>query len=279
MPVHRERTCACGHAESFHTDGKGACFYGIHTVTGGCVCPDFHRRRRPDALPSEAPAPQPDLVTLATAIDAAIHTLQTVRGILEREQPNALTMMLSGMRGVRAVEKRPVTNGAAKPRSNGVAHASNGMLAGGERKILTVLAQYPEGRSKVQVAILTGYAHSGGGFSNYISALRMKGCLDGDRARLWITDAGRTTLGKFEPLPTGRALLEYWKENAGGKAERRILEVLASDSPYPISKIDLARRTDYEPSGGGFNNALSRLRTLELIQGSKDLRLSETLRS
>src|SRR5216683_3664972 len=34
-------------------------------------------------------------------------------------------------------------------------------LATGERRILTALAQYPQGRSKVQVAVLTGYAATG----------------------------------------------------------------------------------------------------------------------
>ena len=42
-------------------------------------------------------------------------------------------------------------------------------LAAGERRILTALAQYPQGRSKVQVAVLSGYA-AGGGDSITISA-------------------------------------------------------------------------------------------------------------
>jgi hypothetical protein len=39
-------------------------------------------------------------------------------------------------------------------------------LSAGERRILTALAQYREGRSKVQVAVLAGYAATGGGFNN-----------------------------------------------------------------------------------------------------------------
>jgi hypothetical protein len=44
-------------------------------------------------------------------------------------------------------------------------------LPSGERRILTALAQYP-GRSKAQVAVLAGYALNGGGFNNYLGALR-----------------------------------------------------------------------------------------------------------
>ena len=39
----------------------------------------------------------------------------------------------------------------------------------GERRTLSALAQYPHGRSKAQVAVLTGYAPNGGGFDNYLS--------------------------------------------------------------------------------------------------------------
>jgi uncharacterized protein len=155
--------------------------------------------------------------------------------------------------------------------------ANGARLAGGERKILTVLAQHPDGRTKVQVAILTGYAHSGGGFSNYISALRTRGLLEGGGDCLRITEVGRAALGTFEPLPVGRALLEYWKANAGGKAERKVLEELAAVHPRTLDKRQLASRSGYEANGGGFNNALSRLRTLQLIRGRAELAISPTL--
>jgi hypothetical protein len=67
---------------------------------------------------------------------------------------------------------------------------SNGRikLAAGERKILTALVQYPQGRSKVQVAVLTGYAAAGGGFNNYLGALRSRGLIEGAGDRITITD-------------------------------------------------------------------------------------------
>jgi hypothetical protein len=77
----------------------------------------------------------------------------------------------------------------------------DGPLKSGERRILTALAQYPEGRSKVQVAVLTGYAANGGGFNNYLGALRSRGMIQGDGDRLTITDGGMEALGSWEPLP------------------------------------------------------------------------------
>lgn len=183
-------------------------------------------------------------------------------------------------------EHRPVPTKAARPaqtqpnpvrpkapRSNG--HTITEHLAGGERKILTALAQYPDGRSKVQVAILTGYAHSGGGFNNYLSSLRGRGLLEGSD-NLRATDAGLAALGDFEPLPTGATLLAYWRGRLG-KAERLILEQLCEQYPKALSKDALGSMTGYEPNGGGFNNALSKLRTLELISGRGELRASEDL--
>lgn len=142
-----------------------------------------------------------------------------------------------------------------------------------ERKVLTALAQYPQGRSKTQVAILTGYAVGGGGFGNSLSALRSKGLIEGGKERLQITGQGLQALGSFDPLPTGRALVDHWLGQLG-RAERTILEVLVSSYPATLSKEELGRATGYEHSGGGFNNALSKLRTLELIAGRGELMAS-----
>jgi uncharacterized protein len=134
--------------------------------------------------------------------------------------------------------------------------------AAGERKILSVLAQYSDGRGKTQLAIQAGYAVNGGGFNNYISSLRTRGWLEGTGFRMLITAAGLEALGTYKPLPHGAALRQHWQTELD-KAGRTILEVLSRGD---LSKDALAKAAGYEPNGGGFNNALSRLRTLELIQ-------------
>lgn len=159
-----------------------------------------------------------------------------------------------------------------------VSSGSQGSLPGGERKILTALAQYPDGRTKVQVAILTGYAHNGGAFNNYFSSLRSKAYvvlnLPPDRYR--ITDAGRVALGEYTPLPTGAALLDHWRGQLS-KAERAALDVVVAAYPGSLTQDTVAERAGYTPGTGGINNAISRLRTLELIQGYGELKASDTL--
>jgi len=54
-----------------------------------------------------------------------------------------------------------------------------------------------------------------------------------------------------------------------------ILETLYEAYPNCLTKEEVAVRTDYSVGGGGFNNALSKLRTLELIEGRGTLTAGE----
>jgi len=145
-----------------------------------------------------------------------------------------------------------------------------------ERRILTALAQYPQGRTKTQLAILTGYAVNGGGFGNAVGKLRSLGLLTGYKDNLAISPAGLEALGNsWEPLPQGRALIDHWLHELP-KAERAILGVLVNIYPESLSKAELAERAGYDAKGGGFGNAISRLRTLELIAGRNELRASNS---
>lgn len=141
-----------------------------------------------------------------------------------------------------------------------------------ERAVLTVLAQRGSS-SKAAVAAYAGYAVNGGGFNNAISKCRSNNWLTGSDP-LDLTAKGFEALGSWEPLPTGAALLAHWQQKLG-KAERMILSVLADAPRTPITKDELAHESAYTASGGGFNNALSRLRTLELIEGSGTIQLNK----
>lgn len=152
---------------------------------------------------------------------------------------------------------------------------SNSNLPKAERLVLTALAQYPRGRTKTQIAILTGYSSNGGGFNNALSKLRSNGFITGS-ATIQITQEGLQALGPFQPLPHGRALLDHWMRQLG-KAERAILEQVTNAYPRSLTKAEIAAGAGYEPNGGGFNNAMSRLRTLELISGSGDIIANDAL--
>ena len=80
----------------------------------------------------------------------------------------------------------------------------------------------------------------------------------------------------WEPRPTGRPLLDLWCSRLG-KAERLILTALADAAPGTLTKQEVADRTGYAANGGGFGNALGRLRTLELVEGYQELQVADVL--
>lgn len=146
-----------------------------------------------------------------------------------------------------------------------LASSGDAALGKAQRAILTVLAQFPDGRTKRQLAMLAGYSPNSGGFNGTLASLRSSGLIErGDP--IFITDAGRTALGDWEPLPAGAGLIDYWLTRLS-KAEAAILRLLLDSWPAPMSKDGIAAAAGYSANSGGFNGALARLRTLQLITG------------
>ena len=142
------------------------------------------------------------------------------------------------------------------------------------RSILTVLAQYRSGRSKGQLAVLAGYAVNGGGFLNALSFCRKRDYVGQRGDQFFVKPSGLSLLGHYDPLPTGRALIEYWMSRLA-LAERSMLKALVDVYPNKLSRNNLAiaaghnaRGRPYESSGGGFTNAISALRVRELLVGN-----------
>lgn len=149
----------------------------------------------------------------------------------------------------------------------------SGSISKCERSILTALAQYPNGRTANQVAVLTGYSVNSGGFNNSLSKLRTNGFINRGQPML-ATDEGLKVLGSYAPLPTGPELAQHWLGRLS-KCEAAILSQLLEAHPDGMTSEDVAGRTNYQASSGGFNNSLSRLRTLELITRGQPIKASE----
>jgi hypothetical protein len=156
------------------------------------------------------------------------------------------------------------------------AHSSTGALPKAERLILAALAQLGREARRNQVALMAGYRAEGGGFKNAISALRVAGLIEGSADALRITNAGLASLGPYEPLPPpGPDLIRHWISREG-KAERAILAVMLTHAANgPMSRIAVADEAGYDANGGGFKNAVSRLRVLGIIEGSSELQFTK----
>ena len=155
---------------------------------------------------------------------------------------------------------------------------SNGAITGGLRRMMIALAQRPAGLSKKQIGVRAGLSSTSGTFGTYLGRMRSQGWIDGSNDLLRITEAGLKDLGDYDPLPTGRDLLAYWLGELGKSGAARMLEALASAYPKTVSAADLGEWVGMSAGSGTFGTYLGKLRTLELIEGSKAaLRASEEL--
>ncbi len=139
---------------------------------------------------------------------------------------------------------------------------SSGSLPQGERRVLTAIAQYPEGVSKQRITVLTGYKRSSR--DTYLQRLREKGLIEITGLSIRATEAGMQTLGSdFRPLPTGDALRDYWMRELP-EGERRILEALITVYPGWTGRETLGEVTGYKRSSR--DTYLQRLGARHLVE-------------
>lgn len=147
---------------------------------------------------------------------------------------------------------------------------------GGLRRILVALAQRPQGLTNRQIGVRAGLSSRSGTFSTYISRGRTQGWIEG-RGTLVITTAGREALGNYEALPTGDALLAYWLGELGNSGASRLLRAIADAYPRALSNAEAAEAAGLSHRSGTFSTYVSKLRTLQLIEGRGELSASEEL--
>ena len=135
-----------------------------------------------------------------------------------------------------------------------------------ERAFLTVLAQRDKALSRKQLAVFAGYAPGSGGVGQTLASLRAKGWIGGDGSAIELADAGRKALGSYEPLPTGKALRDYWISRLP-TAAATFLSILCDVHPQSLSRTELAERAGYAPGSGGVGQALAAIRKYELAVG------------
>jgi len=192
---------------------------------------------------------------LAQAQQAVLSELGNVRTVLGKSAKQA--MMDGVAAGVAAAKHGRFENGSP-PRDG------DPQLSRCARALLGVLAQRGVA-SDSQLSALSGYRKTSSGFANALSELRTKRLIDdGSPDRRGITQAGRELAGPVEPLPRGAELLGYWRRRLS-KAEATILACVYGHGT--VDRETIASETDYSITSSGFANAISGLRTLDLVYG------------
>lgn len=242
----------------------------------------------------ERAKPETDPKMIERAVDKAVADAENRFEALQRENVKAINDLcgrldqiaklatLNGNAPVLAEYKRDVprtaVNQPASTAPRKAKHNDGGSIGqAGLRRILVALAQRPQGLSVRQIGVRAGLSSKSGSFNTYMSRARSSGWVTGDRGHVQITNEGLTALGDYDPLPTGDALLQHWLSDLGESGASRILSTLAGAYPKSLSKHEVAERAALSGTSGSFNTYLSRLRSLELIEGRGELRASEEL--
>jgi hypothetical protein len=220
----------------------------------------------------------------AIAITSTLPVLERRVGALEarltpfqRTAPpgSAETARLSERTAPPSAESWPPPDRTAPRRR---AETDGSALPGPEEKLLTVLAQravYGAPVSLQDLAICARYVQSGGAFRNPLSRLRTLGYVADAGRGVRITSTGRAALGEYAALPEGKDLLHWWLVSLPGP-QRKLLAAVAEHG-RPMTPEELAKKTEYEATGGAFRNPLSRLRSIGLVSGRGELEIHELL--
>lgn len=196
--------------------------------------------------------------------DALIERTTALRdglaSVLERLDGEALAPVARPAVAKRAPVARP-----APARETAEPAVFDSTLGKGERKVLAVLAQYPDGRTPNEVAFLAGYSAKASTLGVILSKLRKLDLVEPGQP-IRATAAGLDAAGGVQALPTGRELLDHWLYHPRmGEGERKVLLALVDLYPNEPTHDELCELTGYSSTASTIGVILSKLRKLGLV--------------
>lgn len=144
----------------------------------------------------------------------------------------------------------------------------NGVRIGkGERTVMDVLAEYPDGRTYDQLAFLAGYSVRASTLGVILANLRRGELVEPGNQPVRLTPAGLDAAGGPRERPRGLDLLDQWLRHPRmGEGERKVLTALIDLYPDEPSHADLCDRTGYSPTASTMGVIMSKLRKLGLVE-------------
>lgn len=171
----------------------------------------------------------------------------------------------SGTTTQRTPLRRPAPAVAPDQGASGGGSFTDLGLGKGERTILGVLAEWPEGRTHSELAFLAGYSAKASTISVALAKLRSAGLVEQGQP-IRATEAGIAAAGGVRERPRGRDLLDEWLAHPRmGEGERRVLLALV-EADGELTHDELCERTGYSPSASTISVVLSKLRKLGLVE-------------
>lgn len=163
---------------------------------------------------------------------------------------------------VKPIQKEPISH-----RSNDTTISKEMSLGKCDKTIYSFLYAYPNRTfTKSQVGAVTGYSSTSGGFNNALSKLNSLGLIKKNGDNLQVNEINSDIATTFD-FSINNII------NILNKCEKEIYQVLLDNPNNEFSREELASScpSSYSSTSGGFNNSLSRLKTLGLIEKSGNI--------
>jgi hypothetical protein len=193
------------------------------------------------------------------ALTRIVEIAQKALGATTPEIENASRIKSAAHSGHNSLVSRP------EPRLNGESKTGSGSLPKGERATMIAIAQHPDGVTREQLSILTGYKRSTR--DAYLQRMRERGLIDTSGEQITATAEGIAALGdSFEPLPTGEELQRHWIERLP-RGESLILGMLCAVYPESVDRDEISGAMNFARSSR--DAYLQRLSARKLIRAER----------
>lgn len=216
-----------------------------------------------DVLASFDPAKLTYKSTPVPKRTASVETIIDMPGVTTREQAKRLGRAAHGV----------------QPSLGSPAVQYGSALSGPEQKILDAIRWWNvlgiRAPSHAQTAFIAGYSHKSGTWATYLSRLRSAGFIEG-RGDLVLTSVGRQMVHEPDSPPTGEHLRAVVLGKISDPLQRILLPIIHA-YPKSLSHAAVADTAGYSHKSGTWATYLSRLRTLDLIDGRGELRAQDWL--
>lgn len=153
-------------------------------------------------------------------------------------------------------------------------------LTPGATRILVAIANLlalgrPAGDRRV-VAVLSGQSPKSGSYAQNLAALRSRNLIETVADGIALTEAGRAVAPKPDKPATLEAYHDSWMSFLSA-TQGRMLSQLIDLYPRNVTREQLATMTSQSPKSGSYAQNLAKLRSFQLIEGSKDIRAADLL--
>jgi hypothetical protein len=136
-------------------------------------------------------------------------------------------------------------------------------IVSGQRKMLEVLAA-KNPISRTDLAILSGIAYTSGTYSTYLSELKNLGYAAEAPGGFLVPGSAKLPQELAAAVISTQDLADMWKKRDMCRGERGMFDVLLQNYPTPISRQELAEKSDLMMSGT-FSTYLSKLKRYGLV--------------